>query len=101
VKCKIPKLGCPSAQGAGTGVRELVTTDSLGTKKLSTIRQEVEEAFASTDGDPIRRLEQLIAATKRKGGSMDVMQNLKRFLELPLKGKPAKQRFQRRTRDPK
>lgn len=53
----------------------------IGTKKLSTIRQEIEQALASTGGDPIQRLEQLIASTKRKGDRTEVIEGLKRFLE--------------------
>jgi hypothetical protein len=69
----------------------------IGTKKLSTIRQEIEEAFAATGDDPIRRLERLIASTKRKGDSTDVMEDLKRFLESPRKRKHRRQRVEPRT----
>jgi len=63
----------------------------IGTKKLSTIREEIEKALASTGDDPIRRLERLIASAKRKGDSTGVMEDLKRFLELPRKRKGDKQ----------
>jgi hypothetical protein len=69
----------------------------IGTKKLSTIRQELEKAFASTGNDPILRLERLIALTKRKGDSTDVMEDLKRFLESPRKAKRRKRRVEPRT----
>jgi hypothetical protein len=69
----------------------------IGTKKLSTIRQEIEEAFACTGDDPIRRLEQLIAVTKRKGYGTDVMEDLKRFLESPRKRKRRKQHIAPKT----
>jgi hypothetical protein len=64
----------------------------IGPKKLSTIRAEIEKAFGATGDDPIRRLEQLIASAKSKGESIDVLQDLKRFLELPRKQKRRKQR---------
>jgi hypothetical protein len=55
----------------------------IGTKKLSAIRQEIEQALASTGADPIQRLERLIASAKRKGDRTEVMEGLKRFLESP------------------
>jgi hypothetical protein len=67
----------------------------IGTKKLSTIRQQIDEALASTGDDPIQRLEQLIASAKRKGDSTEVMEDLKRFLESPRKRKRGKQRVGR------
>ena len=69
----------------------------IGTKKLSTIRDEMEEAFASSGEDPILHLERLIALTKRKGDSTDVMEDLKRFLESPRKRKRRKRRVAPRT----
>lgn len=39
----------------------------IGTKKLSTIRREIEQALACTGEDPIQALERHIAAAKRKG----------------------------------
>jgi len=59
----------------------------IGTKKLSTIRHEIEMALTSTGHDPIHRLERLIASAKRKGDSTEVMEDLKRFLESPRKQK--------------
>jgi hypothetical protein len=64
----------------------------IGTKKLSTIRHEIEKALASAGDDPVQRLERLIATTKRKGDSSEVMEDLKRFLESPLKRKSRKKR---------
>ncbi len=55
----------------------------IGTKKLSTIHKEIEQALASTGADPIQRLERLIASAKRKGDLTEVMEGLKRFLESP------------------
>jgi len=53
----------------------------IGTKKLSTIRKQIEKALASKGADPIQRLEQQIISTKRKGDRTEVMEGLKRFLE--------------------
>jgi hypothetical protein len=59
----------------------------IGTKKLSTIRGQIEKALASGGADPIQRLERQIASAKRKGDRTEVMEGLKRFLESPRKGK--------------
>ena len=59
----------------------------IGTKELSTIRKEIEKALASTDEDPIQRLERQIASAKRKSEGTEVMEGLKRFLESPEKRK--------------
>ena len=64
----------------------------IGTKKLSTIRKEIETALASTGEDPIQSLERQIASAKSKGDSTEVTEGLKRFLELPGKRKPRKRR---------
>jgi hypothetical protein len=64
----------------------------IGTKKLSTIRKEIEEAFASRGEDAIQRLDRTIASAKRRGESTEVTEGLKRFLEMPRKRKPRKQR---------
>jgi hypothetical protein len=53
----------------------------IGTKKLTTIRKQIEKALASTGADPIQRLERQIASAKRKGDRTEVMEGLKRFLE--------------------
>lgn len=57
----------------------------IGTKNLSTIRKQIEDALASAGADPIRRLERQTASAKRKGDSTVVMEGLKRFLESPTK----------------
>lgn len=59
----------------------------IGTKKLSTIRKEIEQALASAGADPIQRLERQIASAKRKGGRTEVMEGLKRFLESPRRNR--------------
>ena len=69
----------------------------IGTKKLSTIRDEIENAFASIGDDPIQRLERLIASAKRKGDSTEVLEELKRFLESPRKRKHRKQHVGTKT----
>lgn len=63
----------------------------IGTKKLSAIRKQIEKALASTDADPIQRLERQIASAKRKGDRTEVLEGLKRFLESPRKGKHRQQ----------
>ena len=69
----------------------------IGTKKLSTIRKEIEEALASTGADPIQRLERQIASAKRKGDRTEVIEGLKRFLESPRR-KNRKQRVEAKRR---
>jgi len=69
----------------------------IGTKKLRTIRQEVEKALASVGEDPIQRLERQIASAKRKGNRTEVMEGLKRFLELSRKRKNRKHRVGARS----
>jgi hypothetical protein len=46
----------------------------IGTKKLKTIRQEIEKAPGGTAQDPIERLERQIASAKRKGEKTEVME---------------------------
>jgi hypothetical protein len=62
----------------------------IGTKKLSTIRKQIEKALASPGADPIQRLERQIASAKRRGDRTEVMEGLKRFLESPPKRKHRK-----------
>jgi len=62
----------------------------IGTKKLSTIRQQIQTAFTGSGDDPIQRLERQIAAAKRKGDGSQVMEGLKRFLESSPKRKRRK-----------
>jgi hypothetical protein len=57
----------------------------IGSKKLSAIRQQIDEALSSTGADPIQRLERQIASARRKGDRTEVMEGLKRFLEAPRK----------------
>jgi len=57
----------------------------IGTKKLSTIRKQIEAAIESTGADPIQRLEQQIASAKRKGERSEVLEGLQRFLASPRK----------------
>ena len=57
----------------------------IGTKKLSTLRKQIEKALASPGTDPIQRLERQIASAKRKGDRTEVMEGLKRFLQSPRK----------------
>lgn len=64
----------------------------IGTKKLSTIRKDLEKALAPAGGDPIRRLERQIAYAKRKGDRTEILEGLTRFLESPRKEKRAKHR---------
>ena len=62
----------------------------IGTKKLSTIRKEIEKALTSPGEDPIQCLERQIASAKRKGDRTEVLEGLKRFLESPRKRKHRK-----------
>jgi len=55
----------------------------IGTKKLSTIRAELETALSHKGGDPILEIDRQIASAKRRGESTEVLQGLKRFLESP------------------
>jgi hypothetical protein len=79
----------PSASGT---VGPIGGPAMIGTKKLGTIRREIEEALAPAGGDPIQRLERQIAAAKRKGDRTEVMEGLKRLLESPRKRKRRKGR---------
>jgi hypothetical protein len=63
----------------------------IGTKKLSTIRKQIEKALASARTDPVRRLERTIASAKRRGDRTDVMHGLKFFLGSPGKRKRREQ----------
>ena len=69
----------------------------IGTKKLSTIRREIEQALTSPGEDPIQRLERQIASAKRKGASTEVMEGLKRFLASPRKRRRRKHGVGART----
>ncbi len=63
----------------------------IGPKKLSTIREEIKKAIASTGEDPILWLEHNIATAKRKGDRTEILEGLQRFLESPPKRKRRKQ----------
>jgi hypothetical protein len=65
----------------------------IGTKKLNTIRQEIEKALAASGRDPIQRLERQITSAKRKGDRTEVLEGLKRFLESPRKRQHRKHRL--------
>jgi hypothetical protein len=64
----------------------------IGPKKLSTIREELEHTFAATGDDPIRWLEQRMAAPagKKAGAGSEVLQSLQRLLEAPKRQKRSK-----------
>ena len=62
----------------------------IGTKKLSAIRKQIEKALASPGADPIQRLERQIASARRKGDRTEVLEGLKRFLEMFRKRKRGK-----------
>jgi len=53
----------------------------IGTRRLSTIRKQLEKALAPTGADPIQRLERQLASARRKGDRTEVLEGLKRFLE--------------------
>jgi hypothetical protein len=63
----------------------------IGPKKLSAIREQIEQVLASSGKDPIRRLDRQIASAKRKGDRTDVLEGLKRFLEAPQNRKQRNQ----------
>jgi hypothetical protein len=62
----------------------------IGTKKLRTIREQIERALAPGGADPIQRLERQIASARRKDNRTEVLEGLKRFLESPRKRKNRK-----------
>jgi hypothetical protein len=62
----------------------------IGTKKLSTIRKQIEKALAPKGADPIQRLERQIASAKRRGDRTEVLEGLQRFLESPRNWKSDK-----------
>jgi hypothetical protein len=65
----------------------------IGPKKLSTIREEIRKALASSGEDPIQWLERNIASAKRMGNRTEILEGLQRFLEAPPKQKRRKQRY--------
>jgi hypothetical protein len=62
----------------------------IGTKKLSTIRQEI---LKSLGEDPIARLKKIIAKAKRAGERTEMTEGLKRFLEAGAKLRRRKRRI--------
>jgi hypothetical protein len=64
----------------------------MGNKKLATIRQELRDTLAKEGQDPIRWLEQRIAAGRRQGSGTEVLESLKRVLERGTTTKPGKRR---------
>ena len=59
----------------------------IGTKKLSTIRNEIRKSLASGGDDPIKWLDKRITLAKRQGSRTEILEGLKRFLESSLKRK--------------
>jgi len=64
----------------------------MGNKKLATIRQELKDALGKDGQDPIRWLEERIAAGRRQGSGTEVLESLKRVLEAGTSTKPGKRR---------
>ncbi len=64
----------------------------MGNKKLATIRQELKDALAKEGQDPIRWLEERIAAGRRRGSGTEVLESVKRVLEAGTNTKPARRR---------
>jgi len=68
----------------------------MGPKKLSIIRQELEQALAATGEDPIAWLETRIAKSKGRNTTVaertDVLEALRLFLAKPKKRNPRKKR---------
>ena len=64
----------------------------MGKKKLAAIREELANALSQVDQDPIRWLEERIAASQRQGRRTDVLESLKQVLEAPAHRKPSKRR---------
>ena len=71
----------------GGGIEFYVGYTRIGSKKLRTIRRELEEVLAKAGGNPIENLEQMIASANRKGDRTEVLEDLKRFLESEPDGK--------------
>jgi hypothetical protein len=69
----------------------------IGTKKLSAIRDQIEEALASSSENPVERLERLVSSAKSKGEGAVVMEGLLNFLRSPVNGNGGKRRSGVRT----
>ena len=80
----------PSGKPAASNLTGIVGGVAIiGTKKLGTIRNEIEKALGD---DPIQQLERQVASAKRRGDGTEVMEGLVRFLE----AKPKRARRKRR-----
>jgi hypothetical protein len=66
----------------------------IGRKHLKQIRQELENAFTSSDTDPIAALEAVIKSNEglRLGADNEVAKTLKRFLERKPIAKPRRRK---------
>jgi hypothetical protein len=68
----------------------------IGRKKLITIREELQRALTTTGDDPIRWLEERMAAPAGQGADAvdenEVLQSLRRFIEGSIESKRRKQR---------
>ncbi len=68
----------------------------IGSKKFSTIRQELQRALTATGSDPIRWLEERMTAPERQksaaSGESEILHSLRRVLEGRVKKKRQKQR---------
>ena len=64
----------------------------MGSKKLSTIRQELKGAIKATGQDPIGWLEKRTAEAKQLGDGTEVLQSLRRVLTHGVKRKSRKRR---------
>jgi hypothetical protein len=70
----------------------------IGPKKLSTIRQELQQAAAASGDDAISRLEERVTAAERQAsvaaGESEVVNSLRRFLA----GKRRRQRLKAKSK---
>jgi hypothetical protein len=64
----------------------------MGPKKLRTIRQELDQALASTGQDPIRWLEKRMTAAEQATRPSEVLHSLRRLLDGNGKKKPGRPR---------
>jgi hypothetical protein len=64
----------------------------MGNKKLATIRQDLKDALAKEGQEPIRWLEERIAAGRREGSGTEVLESVKRVLEGGKNVEPGKRR---------
>jgi hypothetical protein len=82
--------------GAALTVEPVGGAPVIGRKKLSTIRHELQGALNATGDDPIRWLDERMAACGRQGPAAaresEVLRSLRRFLEASGREKGGKQR---------